>query len=398
VQVFRRSGVQVLVLGIAAALVPPGAAQPPAAPTLKAVMLSPRQATVDRVADAQLEGYNTLVLMLEDGIPAADVAAAADRARRAGLDLYYWIEVARNPELARRRPEWMASLQGHPEWRRHFPKAPVPAQNEVVKTFPWVPVLYREAFDAHLRRIEALLKECPPPKGILLNDLQAAPSACGCGNVLCRWTPDYGPIKTATRLPDTAAADFTAAVGKLAPDSEILPVWTTECEEHDQSKAGACAGVACHPGACWYEYSAQLAPVAKRAGRIGALLLYRALGRAVPRYGREAAWVRSALSSFQEMPPKRKGEAVPAGRLIAVLQGWDVTRAQVRAQVRHAEEAGAAGYVVSLAKIDQGWEPRIVRVPAGSARPAPIPEAAAREPSPQPLPPRPSPSGSTGRP
>ena len=34
-----------------------------------------------------------------------------------------------------------------------------------------------------------------------LNDLQAAPSACGCGNTFCRWTPDYGPIRTATELP-----------------------------------------------------------------------------------------------------------------------------------------------------------------------------------------------------
>ena len=57
-----------------------------------------------------------------------------------------------------------------------------PADDEVVKTYPWVPVLSREGFDAQLARVRKLLDGLPRPAGVFLNDLQAAPSACGCGH------------------------------------------------------------------------------------------------------------------------------------------------------------------------------------------------------------------------
>src|SRR5439155_8973266 len=219
----------------------------------------------------------------------------------------------------------------HPEWRRLFPQAPQPRDGEVVKNYPWVPVLYQETFAAQLQRIADLLHGLPAVTGVFLNDLQAAPSACGCGNVLCRWTPDYGPVRTATRLPDDAAARFVAAVRGLVPASTVIPVWTPECEE--QEKDAACAGVACFQGACWREYTAQLMPVARECDTLAALCLYRAFGRDLPRYGGEAGWVRQALLSFPEMPPKRGGQAIAPGRVVAILQGWDATDAQRQAQI-----------------------------------------------------------------
>jgi hypothetical protein len=253
----------------------------------------------------------------------------------------------------------MASLQGHGEWRRLFPHTREPGAGEVVKNYPWVPILYQEAFDAQLQRVKGLLQPLPPARGIFLNDLQAGPSACGCGNLLCRWTPDYGPIQTATRLPPNAAAQFVAAVGQMAPGAAIIPVWTTECEA--QEKEHDCAGVGCFEGACWREYTAQLMPVARESPTLAALCLYRAFGRDTPRYGGEAAWVAQALRSFVEMPPQRGGQPVATERILAVLQGWDVTPAQREAQIRQCREAGARGYVMALTKIDQSWEPRVIQ-------------------------------------
>ena len=66
------------------------------------------------------------------------------------------------------------------------------------------------------------------------------------------------------------------------------------------------------------------------------------------------------------MPPKRNGIGIPARRLIAVLQGWDVTPEQVKAQIENVGRAQAAGYVVALTKIDQSWEPRIIALPASN--------------------------------
>jgi hypothetical protein len=311
------------------------------------------------VAAARQRGLNAIVLPVSDEKTAAADRIAADTIRAAGLDLYYWIEIGRHVETADAHPLWMASLQGHQEWRRLFPQTPRPAANEVIKAYPWVPVLYREAFDEHLRRVNRLVAALPPAKGVFLNDLQAAPSACGCGNILCRWTNDYGPIRTATELGPDAAAKFVAEVARLAPDSAVIPVWVTECEEHDRD--GPCAGVGCFRGLCWKEYVKQLASLEKQAPQIGVLLPLRDFQRELPAYREPAGWITQALASFHNMPPQHGAAAVAAQRLIAVVQGWDVSEQQIQQQTDRALAAGVAGVVVSRTKIDQRWEPRVVR-------------------------------------
>lgn len=296
--------------------------------------------------------------------------AAARRIRDAGLDLYYWIEIARNPTLADAHPEWMASLQTHTEWRRHFPNFPKLGTNQVAKTYPWVPVLYAETFDVHLRRVGDLLQKLPSAKGIFLNDLQGAPSACGCGNPFCRWTTDYGPLRTATRLPNDAAAKFVVSVGKIMPEARVIPVWTTECAEHDGSKGAACDGVGCFTGRCWKDYNAQLGPLAEVSRQIGVLLPFRDFEPNLSRTGPSGEWQNYALNSFTEILPKREGRAIATNRLIAVLQGWAVSRAEQEAQIRHAQESGTAGYIMALAKIEQSWKPRLMDVMAGARGPA----------------------------
>ena len=322
---------------------------------VQVAILEPAQADSRRLAELAGAGYNGVVLMLSAGD--TQIQPAAKQVAIAGLDLYYWIEIARSPALADAHPEWMASVQTHQEWRRFFPDLPALKTNEVVKNYPWVPVVYKETFPVHLQRVRTLLADLPVAKGVFLNDLQGAPSACGCGNPLCRWTPDYGPLTSATRLPNSGAADFVAAVKKLAPGSAVIPVWTTECEELD--KPQLCAGVDCFRQTCWREFTAQLMPVVEQSGTIAALLPYKAFQRDLPSYGGEAAWIGEALMLYSKLPLRYQTKSVAPRQIIAVLQGWDVTAAQVQAELARARESGAAGVAVSLAKIEQAWQPRI---------------------------------------
>lgn len=136
------------------------------------------------------KGPVSIALMLTTFDQSELEGEAARRIVEAGLELDYFIEIAHCPQLAAKHPEWLASIQGHEEWRRLYPEFPKLESGQVVKVEPWVPILYRESFDAHLERVEALLAEKPPARRIWLNDLQGAPSACGCGHPLCRWTAD----------------------------------------------------------------------------------------------------------------------------------------------------------------------------------------------------------------
>ena len=327
----------------------------------RGALLTAEMVTAERLSSLRDDGYAAVVL----AVSRADMGEknAIVKVEKSGLELHYWIEVGRSPELADAHPLWMASLQGHDEWRRFHKTFPRPKADETVKCYPWVPVFYFEAFDAHLARIEKLLGELPPAKAIYLNDLQGAPSACGCGNPVCRWTTDYGPIVTATKLGDDAAAKFVAAVRKLAPsETKVVPIWVTECEAHDKDNDKLCAGVGCYEGICWKAYARQLAPLAAENNTIGALLLYKEFGQDGPHYKERALWIRHAIEhGFAEQPAKQKSPAIKAARIVAVVQGWNVTDAELAAQIEQAKQAGAGGTIVALARIDQSWSPKIVR-------------------------------------
>jgi len=334
-----------------------------AAGYLKAALLAPAQVSEKKLASLKVEHYTAAAISLSESNSSKQTAAAA-HIRRSDMALYYWIEIAHNPVLADAHPEWMASIQTHQEYRRLFPDLPKVKTNQVVKNYPWVPVLYQETFPVHLERVRRLLANKPPPAGIFLNDLQGAPSACGCGNHLCRWTPDYGGLKTAHRLPNDAAAKFVSEVQNLATTAKVIPVWTSECEELDAKTL--CAGVNCFHGTCWREFTAQLEALAKTSETIAALLPYKAFQREHSEYGSPAGWSAHALDSFSKMPMRYGTNGVPASRLIAVLQGWDVTSQQIEAQVDQAVKAGAAGVLVSFVPIEQDWTPRLFDMPTVS--------------------------------
>ncbi|MCB9888346.1 MAG: hypothetical protein H6836_02130 [Planctomycetes bacterium] len=300
----------------------------------------PSQIDAALLAGARRRGVTGIVLCLGDRAVTELDRRAADLVRSAGLQLGYWLEVGRSVALANARPDLMASLQGHREWRQAVASAPSPGAGEVVKAWPWLPVAYREAFDLHLARVRRQLVELPVAEVVYLSDLQGPPSSCGCGNALCRWATDYTlhgapPLRSAELGPPGAAARFVAAVRAIAPASRVIPVWVTECEEVDRN--GPCRGVGCYHGACWREFDKQWSALVGECRTVALLLPHASFGRPVH-------WPRAAVEHLRG----RVGNAV---RLIAVVEGGSDPIPGVEVLLtRHAA-------------IPQGFEPRIVHVP-----------------------------------
>jgi hypothetical protein len=315
------------------------------------------QATPERLAAWRAQGGNAVVVALDVSVSRPRWSELARSTERAGLDLYPWIEVARNPLMADAHPDWMAAIGGHhDDWRRRFPNAPAAKPGSVIKAWPWVPIGYAPAFEAHRARILALLADLPGPwSGVFLNDLQAGPSSCGCGNDQCRWALDYGTPATAPRKAgDDTAAQLVAAIGKAYAGKRVVPVWVTECESGDLASAarstGYCGGVPCAERDCWPRYVRSLAPVlSSTSGPI-------AVGLWSSAFGRDSLWPESALALFAK--PPRPGADVPSDRVVAVLQGWDQNERERTDLIRRAKTAGG-GWVIALTKVDQSWEPRL---------------------------------------
>jgi hypothetical protein len=297
-----------------------------------------------RAREHATRGARTLVLRVEDRDDGTALAAAARAIRDANLRLGYWLEVARSPSLAEARPELMASLQGHEEWRRLVPDAPEPAADEVVKVWPWVPILTREGYDAQLERIAARLRALPPADELWLSGLQGAPSACGCGHPLCRWASDYHlrDARHPTRVPSgtphgsDAAARFVDAVRALAPAAEVIPVWVAECAEDD----ALCHGVSCYEGRCWPALAEQWAPIVARCERLAVFIPSRSVGLPL-----DAARVQRELASLAHIDRRGAPQvAIDPARLTAVIE--------------EPLELGAP-HVVAECELEQSWEARL---------------------------------------
>ncbi len=323
------------------------------------------------VADWKRAGWTAIVLFVGDESNVDQLAKAASHVTAAGFSVEYFFEIARCEELAEAHPEWMGSIQGHDEWRRLYPELRSLNPGEVVKVWPWVPILYRESFDAHMARLDNWLRKLPAAQRVWLHDLQGAPSACGCGHPLCRWTSDYGKIRTATMLDDRAAADFLKEIETRFPETNFVPLWVTECEAADEHEA--CGGVGCFEGLCWKKWAVQLEHVALDHPVIAASCFYKAHFRDLGRYGDEAAWVTAAVGLFEAIPGQFDGAGVENSRIVAALQGWDVSDAEVEAQFSAANEAGARGSLLVTTRIEQSWKPVILDIASKKVVDAPLP-------------------------
>ena len=365
-----------LVVTLAALRVAPmAAAQLPLAPSqarvtpVEIVLVETETVTPAAVSQWRQERFEAVAVVLDERTGKARYRELARQISDGGLDLYCWIEVARNPKLAAAHPRWMAALGSHEDWQKNFKNFPEPGVGEVAKAFPWVPIGYREGFDAHLARIEQLLKRAPPGwRGLLLNDLQAGPSSCGCGNLQCRWAIDYNVSPTATKFDgEDVAARFVADVRKRAGDKSVIPVWTTECDEVDlpadkhQGKPGTglCGTVGCATGACPDVFTRQWSGLASgHDGPIGLLALHTALQRTQREFGGGPGWVTNAIAYLDKTLPANGGKAIASDRLWVVVAGSqtpDETIARERAA-----KAGVGAVIVARAKIDQSYEPRMI--------------------------------------
>jgi len=349
------------------ALVMAEPAEPVKARPYQAVLAAAPAVTADRVIGWKKEGFAAVAVVLNDADGAAVLQRAAQAVADQSLDLYFWVEVGRSEVLARAHPEWMASLGSHDDWRKRFPNVRSLKKGEVARAWPWVPIRYREAFDAHRQRIERLLARAPQGyRGVLLNDLQGGPASCGCGNLQCRWATDYGVPSTGSVLPGPdVAARFLAEVSKSLKGKEVIPVWTTECEQQDLPlnkqprgswSTGYCGTVPCLDYCRKRFHEQWTAVTAHRPGPMGLLLLHREFQRERKEYGGPAHWIATVAETLSKPGPG----SFPLSRLWLVVQGYD-TSAEEEAQVRAAAaRLGPGAVLVARTRIDQSYEPRII--------------------------------------
>jgi hypothetical protein len=345
-----------------------GAARAPMqARPLQAVIAEPGQIThVESARKWKREGFQAVAVVLDDNQDAAALREVAATLAGNSLDLYLWIEVGRSPALARKHPQWMASLGMHDDWRKHFPEVRPLQKGEVAKAWPWVPISYQESFAAHLARIKGLLASAPAEyRGLLLNDLQAGPASCGCGNLQCRWAVDYGVPSTTTKLsgPDVAAR-FVAEVHKLAPGKPVIPVWTPECDLEDLAgdqgpqhswSTGHCGTVPCFL-TCRKRFTEQWSSLTtNHHDPVGLLLLHRELQRDRKEYGTPAGWIKHGADYVTKLDV----QPLPPSHFWLVIQGYDVTAEEEKAARRLAAERAPGAVLVARTRIDQSYEPRI---------------------------------------
>ena len=333
------------------------------------VLVSPSMVSTGAALQWKRDGFGGVAVVVPDDASKSALAEVGAAAANHDLDFYLWIEVARNPKLADAHPRWMASLGSHDDWQKRFPKTKPPGRGEVAKAWPWVPVWYREAFEAHLDRIDELLKRAPSNcRGILLNDLQGGPSSCGCGNLQCRWATDYHVTATGTRIPgNEAPAKFTAEVRKRAGNKAVIPIWTTECEDedlpadqrHGKPSTGLCGSVGCAVGLCHKDFTKQWSALLDaNTGPVGLLGLHREFERGSGLYGSGAGWLTNAVAYLDNIPPANGGNALARNRLWLVIQGKDAVEESAARQI--AKQLGAATTLVARTRIDQSFEPRII--------------------------------------
>src|SRR5438034_9847869 len=100
--------VATLALGVAVRVRGQAVARP-----IRGLLIGIGQATPEALAAWKADGGNAVVVVLDESIPRARWSDLGTAAERAGLTLYAWIEVARNPAMAAAHPSWMASPGGH---------------------------------------------------------------------------------------------------------------------------------------------------------------------------------------------------------------------------------------------------------------------------------------------
>jgi hypothetical protein len=241
--------------------------------------------------------------------------------------------------------EW---LEAFPEWEGGY-KALVS---------PWLCVNNRAAFAYALEKVTRLVAAAPPLDGLLLNDIQGAPAGCGCGNILCRsW--DNSPGEKIAPTPYQKPEVTRLAQYGLGRENTV-PIICGECEigvtmggvESPDEQLGTCRGIPCSRPCALVYWPGLVSAFAEPNGGAawkGILAPYKLFGRDVPLYGKTAAWVGASVAHYREYDAE--------ARLIAVVQGWEVTSEEIGAQIEQALTQGAAGALILEEPLNQSWQP-----------------------------------------
>ncbi len=294
-------------------------------------------------------------------------------ALQTGVELWGWIEVARDVVAAKNHPDWMHAPQHH-EWLEAFPEWRPNGGKHPALVYPWVCVNNRATFEYELERVARLVSEAPPLNGLFLNDIQGAPAGCGCGNILCRsWDNSPGDKIALTPYsnPDVffSMAFWKACQTALAQlpekaisEQNLIPILCGECElgvligevfSPDDS-LGGCRGIPC-AGVCAHSYwPGMVKAFSKQEGgpeRVGLLTPYKLFGRDGPLFGETASWVAGLTQHYLSFDSK--------AQLIAVVQGWDVSENELQDQLEMAKKGGAIGTLILEEALDQSWEPAL---------------------------------------
>ncbi len=308
-------------------------------------------------------GINAIVLAAGINAPTEAIDTLVALLNRERFRVYLWLDVGRNPSLAMNRPDWVAGMGSHDDWRARFPDAPKPGEKERIGIHPWVSIWYRDVLADRHEAILRFVRGRQGIRGVFLNQIQGAPSACGCANDQCRWTVDYRMPGGPEKVDGVPAALLLAGLKRELPGLEWIPVCTTECEEVDQAKGGTgyCGTVHCYSGLCWKESTREMEAIAREAaGEIALLLTAKSFRRELPAYDAAGGWPAFALHFFETIPPKYDHAPIPARRFISVVEARGLDAAGEKALADGTLKAGAGGVLLVRTPIDESWEPRIV--------------------------------------
>ena len=272
-----------------------------------------------------------------------------------GLEPGFWIEVGRDEEAAGSHPEWLHVPQ-HTDWLAQFPDW----SGASAAVFPWLPLNNKAVFDYQLAKVTSIAAMLESGDSIYLNNVQNPPAGCGCGNLQCRSWDNSPGEKIAPSPYEHREIFFTLlfldALNAKVPSMSITPIICPECEQgvvmgtvaNPDAQTRYCNSINCADPCGGFYYPGLVRALSGLEG-VGLLCTYKALRRDIPLYGEKAAWVAANINRF--------GEHGPVTKVIPVLEGWDVTEQEVKAQLDFASKAGARGYILATLPLDNSFRP-----------------------------------------
>lgn len=311
------------------------------------------------VEAARQAGASGVIALLDQDLERSYIEGFKTQARRHGIEPGFWIEIGRDQDAANRHPEWLHVPQ-HTDWLSQFPGW----SGEKAAVFPWLPLNNMAVFEYQLAKVASLASMLEPGDSIYLNNVQNPPAGCGCGNLQCRSWDNSPGEKIAPSPYEHKDVYFTSlfmdALKARMPSISFTPIICPECEQgvvmgrvaNPDAQTRYCNSINCSDP-CGGFYYPGLVRALGGLDRVGLLCTYKALRRDLPVYGGTAAWVASNIGRY--------GEHAPVTKLMPVIQGWDVSGEEIKAQVDFVSNTSVRGYILARFPLDNTFWPVAVK-------------------------------------